>query len=142
PVDGVVLIAPAVDMTERLMWRRLPDEARKAIAEDGVFWRPSAYGDGPYPITRTLIDDGRRHLLHGAPFDYAGPVHILHGARDSDVPVSESSHLGALLTSADLSVTIIPDGDHRLSRPADIKTLMDAIDAMVTRVDGNHSPAA
>ena len=86
-ITGLVLIAPAWDMTE-LMWRNLPSAARSDIEEKGAFLRPSRYGDGPYPITRALIEDGRGHLIGKAPFDPGRPVHIVHGLQDPDVPWS------------------------------------------------------
>src|SRR6185503_2378098 len=67
-IKGLVLIAPAWDMTE-LMWSNLPESARKDIREKGVYQRPSRYGDGPYAITAKLIEDGRQHLIGKAPFD-------------------------------------------------------------------------
>ena len=70
---GIALIAPAWDMTE-LIWDRLPEEARAAIERDGVFSRPSAYGDGPYPITRTLLDDCKLHLFGEGPVQIDVPI--------------------------------------------------------------------
>src|SRR3954454_20714390 len=84
---GLVLIAPAVDFTERLMWAGFPEEVRRTIAEHGVYLRPSAYSDQPYPITRALIEDGRDHLMLGAkPIATGCPVHVLQGMQDPDVP--------------------------------------------------------
>src|SRR5829696_7241134 len=83
---GLVLIAPAVDFTERLMWNRIPDSIRRAVLTNGVYERPSVYADAPYPITRGLIEDGRRHLLLGSPVATGCPVHILQGMQDPDVP--------------------------------------------------------
>ena len=58
---GLVLIAPACDMTERLMWHRMSDEIKATLERDGVYYEPSLYGD-PYPITKHLIEEGRNHL--------------------------------------------------------------------------------
>jgi alpha-beta hydrolase superfamily lysophospholipase len=125
-IKALVLIAPAWDMTE-LMWQRLPPEARQDIEERGVFLRPSRYGDGPYPITRALIEDGRRHLIGRAPFDPGRPVHIIHGQQDPDVPFAHSLDLAAHLSGGWTRVTAVPDGEHRLSRPEDIALLLAAI---------------
>ena len=122
PPKGIVLIAPAWDMT-RLIWDRLPDEARTAIERDGVFNRPSAYGDGPYPITKRIIEDGKKHLLGGKGVVLDAPIRILHGQRDPDVPWQHSLHLVEAIRGADIRLTLIKDGEHRLSRPQDLALL-------------------
>ena len=119
---GLVLIAPAFDMTETLMWRELPQAAKDEIARTGVTYVPSAYAD-PYPITKHLIEEGRSHLLEGRPFDPGCPVRILQGMRDADVPWRHSLALVDLLASADVELTLIKDGDHRLSAPHDLQRL-------------------
>jgi pimeloyl-ACP methyl ester carboxylesterase len=128
PLDAVriralVLIAPAWDMTERIS-RRLSEEARRDIAERGVWYRPSHYGDGPYPITRKLLGDGKRHLIGSAPFDPGRPIHILHGLQDPDVPWEHTLDLVAHLDGDWTRVVAVPDGDHRLSRPQDLDLLL------------------
>jgi pimeloyl-ACP methyl ester carboxylesterase len=122
-IKAFVLIAPAWDMTE-LMWQRLPPSARQDIEEKGLFLRPSRYGDGPYPITRALIEDGRRHLIGSAPFDPGRPVHIIHGQQDPDVPWQHTLDLVAHLSGDWARVSAVPDGEHRLSRPQDIALLL------------------
>ena len=131
-IAALVLIAPAWDMTE-LMWSRLPSTARKQIEEQGVYLRPSAYGDGPYAITRALIEDGRRHLIGSAPFDPGRPVHILHGLQDPDVPWEHTLDLVAHLDGDWVRVSAIPDGEHRLSRPEDLAMLLDIVGGLVAR---------
>jgi pimeloyl-ACP methyl ester carboxylesterase len=133
-VAGLVLIAPAPDFTERLMWADLSDEARDAINRDGVWMQPSAYGDGPYPITRTLIEDGRSHLLLDAPIPIKAPVHIVHGQSDPDVPWGLSLELAERLESEDVRMTFVKSGDHRLSTPADLSLLAAVVDEMAERV--------
>jgi pimeloyl-ACP methyl ester carboxylesterase len=128
---GIVLIAPAVDMTERLMWDRFPDDVRQAVEEAGVYYRPSAYSpEDPYPITRGLIEDGRNHLLFGGPVQTGCPVHILQGMEDPDVPWQHALRLVEHLPGDSVSLTLIKDGDHRLSRPEDLERLIGAIEAM------------
>jgi pimeloyl-ACP methyl ester carboxylesterase len=129
-IKALVLIAPAWDMTE-LMWRNLPSSPRRDIEERGVFLRPSRYGDGPYPITRALIDDGRRHLIGAAPLDPGRPVHIIHGLQDPDVPWEHSLDLVAHLSGDWTRVTAVPDGEHRLSRPDDLALLLDIVGGLV-----------
>jgi pimeloyl-ACP methyl ester carboxylesterase len=127
---GIVLIAPAVDMTERLMWDRYPEDIRRMVEETGVFYRPSAYSDDPYPITRTLIEDGRRHLLFGQPIRTGCPVHILQGMQDPAVPWSHAMQLVEHLPGDSVSLTLIKDGDHRLSRDEDLERLIAAVEGM------------
>jgi pimeloyl-ACP methyl ester carboxylesterase len=129
-VKALVLIAPAWDMTE-LMWRNLPSAARRDIEEKGTFLRPSRYGDGPYPITRALIEDGRGHLIGEAPFDPRCPVHIIHGLQDPDVPWEHTLDLVAHLSGDWTRVSAVPDGEHRLSRPEDIALLLGIIGGLV-----------
>jgi pimeloyl-ACP methyl ester carboxylesterase len=128
--SGIVLIAPAVDMTERLMWERFPEEIRKSIGETGVYYRPSAYAEDPYAITRALIEDGRKHLLFGQPIETGCPVHILQGMLDPDVPWSHAMQLVEHLPGDSVSLTLIKDGDHRLSRDEDLERLIAAVEAM------------
>lgn len=128
---GLVLIAPAVDFTERLMWERFPEEIRQVVEREGVYHRPSAYSDMPYPITRALIEDGRKHLLLGAPIATDCPVHILQGMQDPDVPWQHAMELVEHLPGDCVSMTLIKDGDHRLSRPEDLERLIAAVEAIV-----------
>jgi pimeloyl-ACP methyl ester carboxylesterase len=130
-ITAMVLIAPAWDMTE-LLWTNLPASARRAIEETGVYLRPSRYGDGPYPITRRLIEDGRQHLIASAPFNPGRPLHILHGLQDPDIPIEHTLDLVAHLSGDWVEVCAIPDGEHRLSRPQDLALLLQ----MVGRLTG------
>lgn len=127
---GLVLIAPAVDFTERLMWDKFPQDARRALAETGVYLRPSLYSDDPYPITRKLIEDGRRHLLFGASIRTGCPVHVLQGMQDPDVPWRHALELMEHLPGDSASLTLVKDGDHRLSRPEDLERLIAAVEAI------------
>jgi pimeloyl-ACP methyl ester carboxylesterase len=126
-VAGLVLIAPAVDFTEELMWKRFSTETRRAIERDGSWQRPSQYGDEPYLITRTLIEDGRRHLLLGGLIETGCPVRILQGVQDPDVPWQHAVELSSRLAHDDVVLTLVKDGDHRLSRPEDIERLIAAV---------------
>lgn len=132
---GLVLIAPAVDFTERLMWASFPDEVKAAITAAGVWHRPSAYSPEPYPITRALIEDGRRHLMLGSPIATGCPVHILQGMQDPDVPWRHALEIVEHMPGDSVSLTLIKDGDHRLSRPQDI-------DRLIAAVEGIAGPAA
>lgn len=123
---ALVLIAPAWDMTEELMWLRFPAELREALMRDGVYMRPSDYGE-PYAITRALIEEGRGHLLGGTGFDPGCPVRILQGLRDPDVPWRHALRLVDLLGGEDVRLTLIKDGEHRLSREQDLALLYASI---------------
>ena len=122
---GLVLIAPAPDFTEALMWNGFAPEVRDEIMTRGVWHRPSQYGE-PYPITRALIEEGRNHLLLGSAIDVGCPVRILQGAQDPDVPWQHAFALAHRLPSDDVVLTMIQDGDHRLSRPQDIARIIAA----------------
>ncbi|CUT09050.1 2hydroxymuconic semialdehyde hydrolase EC 311 [Bradyrhizobium sp.] len=125
---GLVLIAPAPDFTEELMWKNFPAAVKKEIETKGVWLRPSDYGDGsPYPITRNLIEEGRNHLVLGSAIDLGCPVRILQGAQDPDVPWQHAFALTHRLPADDVVLTMIQDGDHRLSRPQDIARILAAV---------------
>jgi pimeloyl-ACP methyl ester carboxylesterase len=130
---GLVLIAPAFDMTEALMWAELPPEARAEIETEGVTHVPSENGE-PYPITRRLIEEGRSHLI--APFDSGCPVRILQGMEDADVPWRHALLLVDLLQGGDVELTLIKDAEHRQSRPQDLQRLLATIAALVPEGDG------
>jgi len=123
---GLVLIAPAPDFTEELMWKGFSPEVRHQIETTGMWLRPSEYGD-PYPITRNLIEEGRRHLLLGGAIEVGCPVRILQGAQDPDVPWKHAFALVHRLPADDVVLTMIQDGDHRLSRPQDIARILAAV---------------
>eukprot|EP01041_Mallomonas_annulata_P026260 gene26260-biopygen19021 len=90
-VKAMVLIAPAPDFTEKLMAPEIPPEGHAAVATDGVWMRPSGYGD-PYPITRNLLEDGARwSILGGNPIPIEVPVHILQGGQDPEVPTATTA---------------------------------------------------
>ncbi|HEY6859984.1 MAG TPA: alpha/beta hydrolase [Pseudolabrys sp.] len=127
PIAGMILIAPAVDFTEELMWKQFPDSTKREIEQKGVWMRPSEYGSDPYPITRGLIEDGRKHLLFGGLIETRCPVHILQGVQDSDVPWRHAVELVSRFSRDDIVITLIKDGDHRLSRPEDIERLIAAV---------------
>lgn len=128
---GIVLIAPAVDMTKALMWDRMPKAARKELEENGIYYEPNPYGDEPTPITKALIDDGAAHLFGDSLIETGCPVRILQGMQDREVPYAHAAALLERLASDDAVMTLVKDGDHRLSRPEDLALLGRAIEAMV-----------
>jgi pimeloyl-ACP methyl ester carboxylesterase len=130
-IAGLVGIASASDFTERLMWPKIPDAFRGRLASDGFITVPSLYDPAGYVITAKLLDEGRRHLLLPGPIPIRCPVRLLHGTADPDVPWSLSVELAAALESADVVVTLIKDGDHRLSEPDQLAR----IEAVVAELD-------
>jgi len=126
-----VLIAPATEFTEELMWKqRFTDEIREAIRTEGRWQQPSAYSEDPYVITARLIEDGRRHLILDKRIATGCPVTILQGVQDPDVPWRHAERLSEALPEDDVTLTLVPDGDHRLSRPQDIALLLKSVEAL------------
>lgn len=133
-IKALLLIAPATDFTETLLWARLPAEVQREIAVKGEWLRPSAYDTQGYPITKALIEDGRAHLLlNRGKLDLKVPVRILQGMRDPDVPWQHALALCEKL-EGDVTLTLVKDGDHRLSTPTDIRLLERTLDALVAEV--------
>ncbi|MEP9367553.1 alpha/beta fold hydrolase [Xanthobacter sp. VNH20] len=130
-LKALVLIAPAPDFTEDLMWARFPAEAQRAILETGRYERPSEYSAEPYVITRALIEDGRQRRVLGAPFAVGCPVRILQGAQDEDVPWQHAMRLVSCLAEDDVVFSLVKDGDHRLSRPEDLERLTAVLEEFV-----------
>jgi pimeloyl-ACP methyl ester carboxylesterase len=126
-IAGLVLIAPAVDFTEELMWKRFTPAIRQELERTGVWRRPSEYSAEPYLVTRQLIEEGRAHLLLGGMIETGCPVRILQGVEDPDVPWRHAVELVSRLASDDVVLTLVKDGDHRLSRPEDIERLIRAV---------------
>ena len=131
-IKALVGIAAAPDATEDLMWAELGDEQRAAMLRDGFLRMPSEYSPEGYIYTRALIEDGRRHLVMRAPIPLSCPVRLLHGLRDPDVPWRTSLALSDKLESRDVRVTLVKDGDHRLSTDADLALLMRTLEPLVT----------
>ncbi len=134
-VAGFVGVAAAPDFTEALMWDSMMPAERAALRRDGVLHVPSAYGE-PTPVTFALIEDGRRHLLMGAPIPLRCPVRLLHGQADADVPWETALHLASRLEGRDVQVLLVKDGEHRLSRPGDLALLRAALLPLLGLEDG------
>ncbi len=127
---GMVLIAPAVDFTLALMWPRLSEAARQEMQEKGVWMRPNAYGPEPMPISLRLIEESRNHLLMGDTIRSHCPVHILQGMQDPDVPWQHAMTLVEHLCADPVAITLIREGDHRLSDEASLHKLVAAVEMM------------
>jgi len=126
---GLVLIAPAWDMTEKLMWEKMSEKTRAIVETEGVFHAPSNYDD-PYPITKILIEEGRNHLI-GESIDVGAPVRIIQGMRDPDVPWRHALELVDLISGDDVELTLIKNAEHRLSDPEDLRRLERTIAGLI-----------
>jgi len=129
-IAGLLGIAAAPDFTEMLMWQVMTLEQRATLMRDGLLYVPSQYSD-PYPITRALIEDGRQRLLLSDPIAIDCPVRLLHGQCDPDVPWELALRIAKQLASQDVLVTLVKDGDHRLSRPQDLALLRHTLAALL-----------
>ena len=127
---GFVGVAAAPDFTEALMWETMLPAERATLERDGVLHVPSAYGE-PTPITRALIEDGRAHLVMGAPIPLRCPVRLLHGQADADVPWETAVRLAQRVEGTDVQVMLVKDGGHRMSRPADLALLRAVIEPLL-----------
>ena len=131
PAHGLVLIAPAPDMTHELMLPDFSPQEHESLQNKGYVDQPSQYSDTPYRITRALIEDGKQHLLFGGVIETGCPVTILQGGRDPDVPPAHAIKLITHILHDPVTLTLIPDGDHRLSRDEDLERLRDAVVRLV-----------
>ena len=131
PLAGLVLIAPAVDMTRKLIWSQMDAAARQELETAGVFLVPSDYADEPYPITRDLMEDGDAHLIGDRLIETGCPVHILQGTEDTDVPYGHATELITHFASDDVVLTLVKGADHRMSRPEDLARLEAAIEGLI-----------
>ena len=129
-VIGLVLIAPAVDMTE-LMLAQMPKKYQKLLDTQGYVDTPSEYSADPYRINKALIEDGKTHLMFGRAIETGCPVTILQGARDKDVPKEQATKLVEHLLTDPVTLTLVPDGEHRMSRPQDLELLARSIEQLI-----------
>lgn len=132
-VAGLVGIAAAPDFTEELVWNRLGEADRRRLMEEGRLTQASSYDPGTMTLTRHLIEDGRRHLLLGGPIAIRCPIRLLHGMADADVPWRTSLRLAERVLGPDVVLSLVKDGDHRLSRAEDLDRLFAAVDELTGR---------
>ena len=126
-VKGLVLVNPAQDFTERLMWPGLPDHVRQAIVRDGEALIVEE-GLGEYVLTARMFEEARDWLLLDGAIPVTAPVHILQGRADDVVPWRHAALLAERLTGGDIRLDLIEGGDHRLSSPADLARLVEAVE--------------
>jgi pimeloyl-ACP methyl ester carboxylesterase len=127
-VKALVLVAPAPDFTDKLIWPSLSPGQRREIQEQGVWMRPSPYDDAGQPITRALIEDGARWSILDGPVGIGARVRVLQGGADEDVPWRHALELFQAIEAEDAVFTLIRDGDHRLSRPQDLTRLIETVE--------------
>lgn len=130
-IKGLIGIAPAPDFTEDLLLPRLGPAERQTLYEAGAVTLPSEYDAAGYTYTRDLVEDGKAHLLLRRPIAIRAPVRLLHGMRDDAIPWQRSLLLCERLESSNVALTLVKDGDHRLSRPSDLARLARSLDEIL-----------
>jgi pimeloyl-ACP methyl ester carboxylesterase len=133
-VARLIGIAAAPDFTEDLLLAQATPERRRALAEQGYWMQPSAYGGEPYPVTARFIEEAGAHLLLRGPIPIRCPVHLLHGQRDADVPWQTALRLAERLETDEVTVDLIKAGDHRLSTQRDLARIAAAIERLAQDV--------
>jgi pimeloyl-ACP methyl ester carboxylesterase len=134
-VAGMVLLAPAPDFTAELVEPALTKKQRHDLDQKGYFEEKSQYSPEPNVYTRALIEDGRLNRVMTEPIDTHCPVHVLQGMADPDVPHQHALKLVSLLPADDTTLSLIPDGDHRLSRPQDLELLVRAVEGVIAQAE-------
>lgn len=135
-IAGIVLLAPAPDFTAELIEPALTRRQKRDLEQKGYFEEKSEYSPEPYIYTRALIEDGRENLVMTGPIDTHCPVHIVQGMADPDVPHAHALKLVSLLPADDVTLSLVADGDHRLSRPEDLKLLIRAVEGVIQQSQG------
>jgi pimeloyl-ACP methyl ester carboxylesterase len=135
-IQGLVLIAPAPDFTIDLIEPNLSDTERTVLAEQGYLEEPSDYSAEPNIFTQALIEDGRANRVLRGIIETGCPVHILQGMEDRDVPYAHALRLVEHLPADDVVLTLVRDGDHRLSRPHDLERMLGAAETLALH---NHT---
>ena len=138
-VAGLVLIAPAPDFTSELVEPQLTNDQRRQIAQRGYMEEPSDYSSVPYIYTKALLEDGKTNQVLKGVIQTDCPVHILQGMEDKDVPYAHALRLMDHLPVDDVTITLVRDGDHRLSRQQDLELLSRTVSSMVDRTRTRYS---
>ena len=132
-IAGLIGIAAAPDLTQRLQWTKLTPQQQKTVMEEGLVQVPSNYEDD-YIFTRALFDDGARNLLLDGPIDLDVPLTLLHGQQDADVPVEISLEIARQVASSDVVLELVKSADHRFSGPDELNRLAAAVDTMTEKL--------
>ena len=141
-VAGLIGVAAAPDFTADLLLPQATPEQRRALADQGCWMQPSAYGGDPYPVTRRFMEEADDHLVLRAPLPIRCPVHLLHGQRDPDVPWQTALRLAERLQSDDVTIELIKAGDHRLSSPPDLARITAAVERLAAALSGSGADNA
>ena len=119
-IAGLLGLACAADFSDYLLWQRLDPLLRERLQREGLLRLPSPYGE-PYIITLNLIEEAaQHHVLNRPELPIHCPVRLIHGMRDADVPWHISTQVAERLSSSDVRVTLLKDGEHTLSREQDL----------------------
>ena len=135
-IAALIGIAAAPDFTETLMWNRYPDDAKDSLQRDGIYYQPTPYEEGPYTITMKLVEEAREHLLLERPIGIDCPVHLIQGMQDDAVPWRHALAIAENLTSEQVVLTLVKDGDHRLSRDEDLDRLLRTVEEQCAQISG------
>lgn len=133
-VKGLIGLAPAPDFTERLLWPGMTAAQKHELEQTGEVHIPSEYGDDPHIFTRVLFEEARAHLLLNRPIPLRIPVRLIHGLKDNDVPAGVSEEIMARLAGADAELTLLEEGDHRLSSPEQLECLARLLEDVVEKI--------
>jgi len=130
-VKALLLLAPAPDFTHELMKPQLSDDQKTQLETRGFMEEPSEYSDEPNIFTKALFDDGDENRVMKGMIETGCPVHILQGMEDPDVPYTHAMKLITYLPNENVSMTLVKDGDHRLSRDQDIALLLRTVETLI-----------
>ena len=134
-IYGIVGVASAPDFTEDLIWNQFTEDQREKIKAEGILHLDPEYSEEPYVITRDLIEEGRNHLVLGSDIPLRCPLRLIHGMKDLDVPWNFSEKLSNSFLGENVNLTLVKEGDHRLSRPQDIKLLIDTVETLCIEIE-------
>jgi len=129
-VDGIVCIAPALDFTEDLIWKKIPTSKKKSLLKKGCYYENFKSNES-YPITMKLIKDGRKHLLLRKKINIKCPIRIIHGIKDAIVPWQINYKIEKKVSTKNLTITLIKNGDHSLSKNSDIKAITYTVGSLI-----------
>lgn len=133
-VVGLVGISSAPDFTEELIWDWMSDAEKKELVEKGQFMLRSKYSEEPYPITKKLIEDGRKNIILNKKIEIDCPVRLLHAMEDNDVPNQLSITLGQQVTSDNMCVNLVARGDHKMSSDENIELICETLGEMIENI--------
>lgn len=134
-VAGLLGLAAAPDFTEELVFDAFTPDLKDRLLREGQVMIEGSYGEPPYPVTRRLVEEGRRHLLLHGPINLACPVRLIHGIGDNDVPWRTALRLQTHLVSDDVEVTLVKNGGHRLSEPANVSLILSVLEQLLRNLD-------